>query len=38
MFELNLYFEATHHHVKFWFDYLRTTRVIEVTASKNAAF
>jgi hypothetical protein len=36
--ELNLQFETTHNHVKFWFDWLRNTQVIEVTTSKNAVF
>jgi hypothetical protein len=38
MFELNLKFVTTHVHVKFWFDWLTTTQVIEVTTSKNAVF
>jgi hypothetical protein len=38
MLELDLKFETIHLRVKFGFDWLKTTQVIEVTKSKNSVF
>jgi hypothetical protein len=38
MFKNNLKFETTQVYVKFWFDWLTPTHVIEVTTSKNTLF